>query len=235
MKRLAKVLQQSLVKLEFELLTQNSSSFPKTKTIVLLGHACKAVQSCPTLEIPWNIAPQAPLSMGFSRQEHWSGLPCPPPRDLPNPGVKPASLTSPALADGFFTTRATCPFRAPPFTGRDWHGNKLSQQYNDKVPILKQVEDATRTKRKEARCLKRDQRAFSGGGDRESQVGLWGHPTPQDEGKGLCQRWVRRESRWAPGGKRFLKSSFMFLYADSFLHSPNVYGTSPKCQVCLRC
>ena len=56
MKRLAKVLQQSLVKLEFELLTQNSSSFPKTKTIVLLGHACKAVQSCPTLEIPWNIA-----------------------------------------------------------------------------------------------------------------------------------------------------------------------------------
>ena len=52
-------------------------------------------------------AHQAPLSMGFSRQENWSGLPCPPPGDLPNPGVKPASLTSPALAGGFFTTSAS--------------------------------------------------------------------------------------------------------------------------------
>ena len=42
--------------------------------------------------------------MGFSRQEHWSGLPFPPPGDLPNPGIEPASLTSPALARGFFTT-----------------------------------------------------------------------------------------------------------------------------------
>ena len=42
---------------------------------------------------PWTIAHQAPLSMGFSRQEYWSGLPCPPPGDLPNPGIKPVSLT----------------------------------------------------------------------------------------------------------------------------------------------
>ena len=42
--------------------------------------------------------------MGFSRQEYWSGLPFPPPRDLPDPGIKPASLGSPALADGFFTS-----------------------------------------------------------------------------------------------------------------------------------
>ena len=48
--------------------------------------------------IPWTVARQAPLSMGFSGQEHWSGLPCPPPGDLPDPGVKPASLVSPALA-----------------------------------------------------------------------------------------------------------------------------------------
>ena len=41
---------------------------------------------------PWTVARQAPLSMGFSRQEYWSGLPCPPPGDLPNPGIKPASL-----------------------------------------------------------------------------------------------------------------------------------------------
>ena len=55
----------------------------------------------------WTVAHQAPLSMGFSRQEYWSGLPCPPPGDLPKPGIKPASLTSPALASGFFTTGAT--------------------------------------------------------------------------------------------------------------------------------
>ena len=46
--------------------------------------------------------------MGFSKQGHWSGLPCPPPGDLPDPGIEPASLRSPALASEFaFTTRAT--------------------------------------------------------------------------------------------------------------------------------
>ena len=50
---------------------------------------------------------QAPLSMGFSRQEYWSGLPCPPPGDLGNPGIEPTSLLFPALAGGFFTTSAT--------------------------------------------------------------------------------------------------------------------------------
>ena len=53
------------------------------------------------------VAPQAPLSMEFSRQEYWSGLPCPPPGDLPEPGNKPKSLLSPALAGGFFITSAT--------------------------------------------------------------------------------------------------------------------------------
>ena len=50
------------------------------------------------------IAHQATLSMEFSGQEYWSGLPCPPPRALPDPGIKPTSLAFPALADGFFTT-----------------------------------------------------------------------------------------------------------------------------------
>ena len=50
---------------------------------------------------PWTIAKQVPLSMGFSRQEHWRGLPFPPPGDLPDPGIEPSS---PALAGGFFTT-----------------------------------------------------------------------------------------------------------------------------------
>ena len=45
------------------------------------------------------------MSMGYSRQEYWSGLPFPSPGDLPNPGTEPVSLISPALADGFFTTR----------------------------------------------------------------------------------------------------------------------------------
>ena len=58
-------------------------------------------------ETLWTIAHEAPLSMRFSRKEYWSGLPCPPPRDLPNPGIKPASLMSPALAGGFFTTSTT--------------------------------------------------------------------------------------------------------------------------------
>ena len=55
----------------------------------------------------WTVARQAPLSMGFSMQEYWSGLPCPPPEDLPDPGIKPASLMSPASAGRFFTTSAT--------------------------------------------------------------------------------------------------------------------------------
>ena len=53
---------------------------------------------------PRTVAHQAPLSMGFSRQEDWSGLPSLPPGDLPDPGIEPTSLMSPALADGFFTT-----------------------------------------------------------------------------------------------------------------------------------
>ena len=53
---------------------------------------------------PWAVASQAPLSMGFSRQEYWGGLSCPPTGDIPDPGIEPASLASPALAGRFFTT-----------------------------------------------------------------------------------------------------------------------------------
>ena len=52
------------------------------------------------------VACQAPLSIGFSRQEYWSELPFPTPWDLPDPEIKPESLSSPALAGGFFTTGA---------------------------------------------------------------------------------------------------------------------------------
>ena len=55
----------------------------------------------------WTVAHQGPLSLEFSRQEYWSGLPFRPPGDLPDPGMEPKSLTSPALAGGFFTNSAT--------------------------------------------------------------------------------------------------------------------------------
>ena len=78
---------------------------------VWLCECAKSLQSYPTLcntmdrirlfVTQWTVACQAPLSMGFSRQEYFSGLPCPPPGDLPDPGIEPAS---PTLAGRFFTT-----------------------------------------------------------------------------------------------------------------------------------
>ena len=61
----------------------------------------------------WSVDRQAPLSIGFSRQEYWSGLPCHSPGNLPSQGIEPASLMSPALAGRFFTTSATweAPFK----------------------------------------------------------------------------------------------------------------------------
>ena len=73
--------------------------------------SCHAVPShsimSNSLQPPRTIACQAPPSMGFSRQEYCSGLPFPPPGDLSNPRIKSASLSSPALAGGFFATVAT--------------------------------------------------------------------------------------------------------------------------------
>ena len=70
--------------------------------------ACaQPLQTCPTLQ-PHGLQPTRLLCPWvFSRQEHWRGLPCPPPWDLPNPGIEPRSLMSPALAGQFFTTSAT--------------------------------------------------------------------------------------------------------------------------------
>ena len=67
----------------------------------------KSLQPCPIFATLWTVACQTPVSMGFSRQEYWSGLPCPPPGDLPDLEIEPASLMSPALAGRFFTTSAT--------------------------------------------------------------------------------------------------------------------------------
>ena len=75
---------------------------------ILCNHACVCSFSHVWLfATPWTVAHQAPLSMGFSRQLYWSGLPCSPPRDLPETWIEPASPMSPVLAGGFFTTSAT--------------------------------------------------------------------------------------------------------------------------------
>ena len=65
---------------------------------------CSVAQLYPTLCDPMDPSLQAPLSKGFIKQEYWSSLPFPPPRDLPDPGIETASLMSSALAGGFFTT-----------------------------------------------------------------------------------------------------------------------------------
>ena len=78
---------------------------------------------------PWTVALQAPLSMGFSRQEYWNGLPCPPPEDLPDPGIEPESLASPALAGGFLTTSAT-------WEAQWWWGLKC---HHSAITLMKQI------------------------------------------------------------------------------------------------
>ena len=91
---------------------------PKGPTwLTLLCMHDTLLQLCLTLCDP--IARQAPLSMGFSRQEYWSELPCPSTGNLPDPGIKPVSLMSPALAGRFFTT-------GPPGKSQhypSWHSN----------------------------------------------------------------------------------------------------------------
>ena len=89
---------------------QGDSIFMEYLIVSLTATDCvlaKLLELCLTLCDPMDSSCQAPLSQGFSRHEYWSGLPCPPPGDLPNPGIKPMSLMSPALADRFFTTTAT--------------------------------------------------------------------------------------------------------------------------------
>ena len=74
---------------------------------------------------PCTLACLAPLFMGFSKQESWSGLPCPLPGDLPDPGIKPMSFMSPELASGFFTTSA------------NWESNSRLETANSKKACMK--------------------------------------------------------------------------------------------------
>ena len=75
----------------------------------LLFKMCVCAHMCALTHVqlfvtPWTVANQAPLSMGFPRQEYWSGSPFPTSRDLPDPEMEPTSLSTPGLAGGFFTT-----------------------------------------------------------------------------------------------------------------------------------
>ena len=71
------------------------------------GMCAKSLQWWSLFAILWTVALHASLSMGFSRQEYWSGPPCPPPGDLPDPGIKLMSLVTPAVVSRFFTSSAT--------------------------------------------------------------------------------------------------------------------------------
>ena len=80
-------------------------AFLQRRQLLLLLLSCfSRVRLCAT---PETAAHQAPPSLRFSRQEHWSGLSFPYPEDLPNPGINPTCLMSPVLGDEFFTSNAT--------------------------------------------------------------------------------------------------------------------------------
>ena len=66
--------------------------------------SCSILSHVRLFETPWTVAYKSPLSMEFSRQEYWSGLPIPSPGDLPNSGIKPTSPVFPEWSGGFFTT-----------------------------------------------------------------------------------------------------------------------------------
>ena len=84
-----------------------SASFPSCLPLNIKP-LCVCMLSCVWLfATSWTVAHQAPLTMGFSRQEYWSWLPCPPPEDLPHSGIKFSCLTFPALGGRFFTTSTT--------------------------------------------------------------------------------------------------------------------------------
>ena len=90
------------------LLTVPSTTHLSEPQFLQLGMCMLSCFSCvPLFATLWSVALQAPLSMGFSRQEYWGVLPYPPPGDLSNPGIKATSLTSHALAARFLTTSAT--------------------------------------------------------------------------------------------------------------------------------
>ena len=104
---------------------------PSKQVCVCVGVCMHArTLSCVRLFVtPWTVALQAPLSMEFSRQEYWSGLPFPTSGDLPDTGLKPMSLVSPALAGEFFIT-------SPPYMKAHLHLVRLSAKSNPQPQLV---------------------------------------------------------------------------------------------------
>ena len=89
-----------------------------------------------SLQSPWTVADQAPLSMGLSRQDYWSRLPFPPPGDLPNPGIELAAPAAPAWAGGFFTTAPPGKHEKTQAQRGKVFGGKLSPAFSRAEPAL---------------------------------------------------------------------------------------------------
>ena len=92
----------------FHVLVKNTDEFRTVVSFYVYVCVCtKLLQSCPTLCNPMDDSPSGPSVHEILQQEYWSVLPCSPPGDLPDPEIKPLSITSPVLAGRFLTTNAT--------------------------------------------------------------------------------------------------------------------------------
>ena len=104
-----------------------------------LGVSAKSLQSCPTFSTLWTEACQALLLKGFSRQEYWSGLPCPLPGDLPDPGVETMSLTYTCIhRQVFFTTSANWEARGMMYILQNEVTKVLTHEVNCRAMIYSQ-------------------------------------------------------------------------------------------------
>ena len=120
--------------------SSDGGKFTRAGVCVLSHFSCAQL-----FETAWTVARQAPLSLGFSRQEYRGGLPCPPPGDLPDLGIKPPCLMSPAPAGRFFTTSTagvasfqSCYIIVPQGTGRlgEWEKNSRPVEQSEHTPLV---------------------------------------------------------------------------------------------------
>ena len=156
---------------------------------------CLVIHSCPT---PWTVARQAPLPMGFSRQEYWSGLPCPPPGDLPNSGTEQADslhlshqgsirpfIVSPSVSSG--AARNTVQ-RFPVLIRRRIAGPnyQLSQIFNERFWAKRGVHSP---------FLLKKERAGGGRGRRRGESGQEGpHPRSLHAFRGILKKQRQKSS-----------------------------------------
>ena len=99
----------------------------------------KLLQLCPAFCDPMDCSPPGFFSIRFSRQEYWSGLLCPPPGDLPDPGIEPASLMSPTLAHQFFLTCTTWEARGALLELKESEGRILLKFFHNNYTFLNKI------------------------------------------------------------------------------------------------